>query len=530
MKLELLVSQSGKAPSNKQLESDSPPLIVQCLVGGSLKQKLNLDLLETLEISLHNDILRALQLKRKIDEPFLESCFEKWRHSLGETEWDQHAKELSILALIAPPLGQKRRELLVAIWGDVCLLEPDDQKRWCPIAPTSTSQKEAKGSFYRLLPPQRGLFLAICPSALSSQQLKALPIEEALAASWRDSAPQTIQGVQSALGDEHTWCLVRAVHLSRWSFAKLRQNALRFAGRCAQRTGRLPLSRKKITTITTGILLSFLCTFSLLIYTKRTKAVTPPSEQKERAETAEDLLIANQIIDKKGVDKRFQPYSAWISWLQRPLNQRVLKDRGSVNTIYSPNKSEDHRGKFGERRGKIVPSETLSLQVLEEEIQRDLANLQRHRETLAQIAKSQGQEQKSSDKIDPLPSLNWFEEEQKRSEQHLLMARSSLEKLSRRYGELSSLASIAPERQPEDRPETTSNQSPAPSTHRSDAAPADFSDRPAQSPKGRIVPLSSLTTLRQRLHFPLADWELPIIEQWIDQITGWDSGGDDQTS
>ncbi len=530
MILELLVSQSGKAPSNKQLEPDSPPLIVQCLVGNSLRQGLNLDLLETLEISLHKDISRALQLKRKIDEPFLESCFEKWRHSLGETEWDEHANELSMLVLIAPPLGQNRRELLVAIWGDVCLLEPDDQKKWRPIAPTSTSQKEARGSFYRLLPPQRGLFLAICPSTLSTKQLKKLPIERTLTASWRDSVPETIQGVQSALGQEQTWCLVRAVHLSRWSFAKLRQNALRFAGYCVQRTGRLPLSRKKITTIATGILLSFLCTFSLLIYTKRTKEVAPPSELKEKAKTAEDLLINDQMPDKKRIDKRFQPYSAWISWLQRPLDQRVLKERGPVNPIYSPGESGHHRGKFGERRGKIAPSETLSLQVLAEEIQRDLANLQRHRETLAQIAKSQGQEQKSSAQIDPLPSLNWFEEEQKRSEQHLLMARSSLEKLSRRYGELSSLSAIAPERQHEDRVKGTSNQSSAPSTHRSDATPADLSDRPVESRKERIVPLSSLTTLRQRLHFPLADWELPIIEQWIDQITGWDSLGDDQKS
>lgn len=522
MKLELLVSQMGQSPHYRELGANDQPLIVQCIWGGSTAQGPSRDDLIQFENGLHRDILRASQIKRKIDEAFLESCFAKWRHSLVQSEWRDHLGDLSVFVILAPPLSGGPREVILATWGDISLFDQLKDQEWNANALTSPSSKEGKGQFQRYRHFQKGLIAAVSsPSSIPLHRLKSLPRSREFTASLGQKQIDTVKSIHAALGKNASWALVRIVGISNWNplkiFTKLSSIALQGIGKLVA----FPFSSRKIATVTTGILLSILCTSFLLIYTTRSKTLSAPIKEPLNFSEKKAVPKSFKASDQPISSGDFRPYSAWISWLQTSP-QVVKKTREKrASKVFSSEQKLNTLDQLGARRGEIKPSESLSLQGLEKEIQRDLANLQRHRETLAQIANRQGNTPLS----DKSPSLRWFEEEQKRSEQHLLLARSSLEKLSRQYGEFSSLSPFSSSTSPLNSGlETTEIEM------KDQTAKSKIDLKAAKSRKSQrsmsFTSLSSLTHLRQRLHFPLADSDLPGIENWIDEMTGWNKNSD----
>ncbi len=442
MKLELLIKRPHRSIDRAYSISRDSTLSVFCLIAEDRKDLPNEDALSHLENSLKLDIWRGTKHKKRLDAPFLESCFEKWRHSLANGPWSALAEQLSAMIIVGPPFSGKKRELLVALWGNIALhskarLDPT----WNPVLPQSISSKaESHCAFYRIVNAHNTALLAVCPSPGSAM----IDLNRALES--HVERQQLPDKISQALPAMSSWVYCEGSVLFRWPLARFGKWGIDWIRKAVGKLLSLSLSRTKIAMICLGLTLSIVCTIALLIIADRGLHFVTPSRTllSNALAKRDDASHQDERIDQS----RFQPYASWISWLHAPPETtRALRSDPMGGKIgrYSPT---DRRMAEAQRNTAPFSIESdlglmneqepnpdlLDLDILHSQIQRDLANLHKHQITLSKFAERQARA-KPTLESNARP-LRWLEEEQKRSAQHLLIARKSLENITRRYSEL----------------------------------------------------------------------------------------------
>lgn len=231
MKLELIVSRPRKPPVRQVQNHRELPVQVICLEVSAHSE--SIAHLDAVVDPLYADIARAIQLKRPINEAFLESCFDKWVHSTRENV-EAGDQNLALFVLIPPPLSGKKRDFLMATWGDAAVFEGKD-KRWQPANPTALTHKEGNQSAYFRLPhPQRAAFFGIFPCMSKAESIcecltqGAPPLASA-------APPLDISELSQMLAhegaSESSWLYLQCEHLSSWSPSRLTMRGFALATR-----------------------------------------------------------------------------------------------------------------------------------------------------------------------------------------------------------------------------------------------------------------------------------------------------------
>lgn len=449
MKLELLVSQPRKPPVRKVHNHRELPFQIICLETGA--QSESTSHLNAFVDPLSTDIARAIHLKRPINESFLETCFDKWVHT-SRDEMQASDPKLALFVLVPPPLSGKKRDFLMATWGNAGILESKDNT-WRQAKPVASFDKEGvQSTYFRLPHPNRAAFFAIYPC--EGKTLQKTCTHLARVAPVPNAKTLDASALDNFLADEgaaeSSWLYLQCEHLSNWSPSRLMMRSFALATRALRKVLALPLSRKKIVMISSGIIFSALFTAALTTCTKRaTPSTKPQTDEPANSRATEDLDSPNTSASSKG---GFHPYSGWIAWLynspRRPENWQKsplstglsLSDgeRSENATAFPSYLTKGSRARISlDESRPAAPVDTHALRDLEVQIQTDLANLQRHQLLLAKLAERQAPT--AVGKGSPYP--RWLKEEQKRSAKHLLLARNSLEKIARRYSEWTHLAS-----------------------------------------------------------------------------------------
>lgn len=447
MKLDLLIKRPHRSIERIHTISKELNVHVICQLAGDRTNPEDIDALIQLEEPLKLDFWRATKLKKRIDESFLKSCLEKWSHSQSSNLWTARSKDIGALIIAHGTSIAKRGELLVAVWGNIALLQKGGGSTWHVAAQQTQSEKgEAHCAIYHIDDASSSPLLAICPNSAEELELLSATSGDFPELQHFDSwiagaSPKTNAWVYCKLSTALHWPLIRLGH---WCGRRCR-NALRALLA-------LSLSRTKIAMIFLGLILSIFCTVALLMLSERAWPVAATPAQSPRVSANSFDARSNEEYLAK---TRFQPYASWIAWLHAPPETaRALQSdslSGSMK-LYGP--PEQQKVELSSISEPIVTEDDLKLtygdddqpelrdlEFLRAQIQRDLANLHKHQLSLSKLA------ERGAPVDAPSPTshrFKWLEEEHKRSAQHLLIARRSLEKISRRYSELSFLTSQIP--------------------------------------------------------------------------------------
>lgn len=462
MKLELLIGRPHIPPVQRVQDQRDLSLQIICLETETTTE--STARLQAAIDPLQTDIARAAQLKRPIDEAFLQTCFDKWAHSFKEPA-TVDPQNIALVVLIPPSLGDRRRDFLLAIWGDTALFSAQEEPWQLVASGLSKAPERSQSAYFRLPRPKRAAFFATSPG----QSLAPARICRILSrtAPHRKSAARALdardfsQALAKEGGASSSWLYLKCEHLSRWSLMPLAIRGTDLAGGVLRRILKLPLSRKKIAMRTCGIALSAL--FTLALITCSRQAQSPRQQARREASEASpphspDKRAGESISPARG-RAGFHPYSGWIAWLHdSPIQSKEWKksslsgalglsgaDRSRVGPdLSSPGLASS--GKTHIATDRPLGTNSLALLKLEDQIKADLANLQRHQQLLAKLAEQQAPPSDGPENPSQFP--HWLQEEQKRSAQHLLLARNSLEKIARRYSEWTHLAGTSPTPKP----------------------------------------------------------------------------------